>query len=132
MTYADEAVTIRQRFRSNWLSTPIAWPNADFDEPESDAWVRLNIVTAQSEQTTTGAVGSRDFRHVGMVVVQVFVPKNTGDGYAKELADSACAVFRGVSEDGITFLAPYVEPGPDDPKWFQVNATCPYFRDSQF
>lgn len=132
MSYADEAVSIRQRFRSEWQSTPIAWPNADFEEPEADPWVRLNIVTATSEQITTGASGSRDFRHVGTVVVQVFVPRNSGDGYALELADAACAIFRGVTVDGITFTAPWVEQGPDDPKWKQVNAVCPFYRDDQF
>lgn len=130
--YADEAVAIRQRFRAAWVTTEIAPPNVDFGEEQSDPWVSLSIVNAPSDQVTTGAVGSRDFRHVGSVIVRVFVPKNSGDGYALELADEACAIFRGVTVGGITFMAPWVEQGPDDPKWEQRNAVCPFYRDDQF
>lgn len=131
--YADEAATIRQRFYVEWANrTAIAQENATFEPAADTAWVRLTIRNAEAEQTEIGRTGSRTFRHPGVVICQVFVPTNTGDGPARTLAESACAIFRGVAVDNLTFAAPYIEPRGSEAKWFGYNAVCPFWRDDQF
>lgn len=134
MSNATEAAAIRSRFSTEWSdTTPIAWPNVSYTPTPGTAWVRLTILPADASQVELGAVGSRRFRHAGVIVVQVFVPENTGDGTVQTLAAQAAAVFRGVTVGEIRYGAPRVRTvGNDGAGWYQVNVECPYSRDTDF
>lgn len=142
--YATEETTILQRFKGNWdeASYPIAWDNVVFDpetdaathaSPADDAWVRIVVRPSDADQITLGPAASRDFRHIGLIFVQIFTRRGTGPGLGSQLADTAAAIFRGVSADGITY-----EPAPrkvvagDSGNWHQTNLEIPYTRDSTF
>lgn len=133
MSYAAEAQAIRSRFHTQWNDTTrVAWPNAKFDPTPGQPWVRLSILTADAETVSLPAPTTR-YRHGGMVSVQVFVPDNEGDERAKDLAELACGIFRGVSADGVNYQAPYVtEGGNDGNGWYMLNVWVPYYRDSLF
>ena len=132
MSFADEAVAVRQRFAANWLETAIAWPNTTFTPSQTEEWVRLTILPAAALEA---ALGGARYRYIGQAIVQVFVPKNTGDGRALELADAACGIFRGVTADGIRYTGPLGEVpgvrviGDDGNGFFQVNCVIPFWRD---
>lgn len=138
MSYETEAAAVRTRLNANWSATPIAWPNMAFTPPAGAAWIRPTILPADARQVTMGTPGTRTYRHAGLLIIQVFIPKGTGDDEALELADSLCTLFRGVAEGGVRYgsergEAPRVAVVGDDGKgWYQVNVHVPFMRDELF
>jgi hypothetical protein len=133
-----EGAAIRTRFGTLWGdATPIAWGNTDFVPPDPPApWVRLTILPATARQVTTGVVGQRRYRSAGVIIVGAFVPEDAGEGQAQALAEQACAIFRGVTAEGVRYTGPRGEAprlqtvGNDGRGWYQVNAIIPYTCDS--
>lgn len=142
--YASEETVILSRFSGAWDSSsyPVAWDNVDFDpeadaalhaSPADDAWVRLVVRPSGANQITIGPSGSRDFRHTGLIFVQIFVRESTGPGLASQLADTVASIFRSDSADGLVYDAPRkVVVGRDNRDWHQTNVEVPYRRDSTF
>ncbi len=123
------ANTIRSEFNTNFTAYDVAWENVHFTPPQEDPWVRLTI--REGEGFAAGfAGGTNRYRHPGNVIVQVFAPVGTGDGKAREIADSVAAIFRGKRLSGIRFFdAPYVQTVGPDGDWFQVNVQLPFEYD---
>lgn len=130
MSYADERDAICSRFEAHWASrTPLAWPNRGFAVPPEREWIRLTILDGDTRQVSIGSPGANIHRHSGVIVIQVFVPIDSGTRTARDLADQAAAIFRNQRFDGIRCDVPSVrEIGPDG-VWFQVNMSCPFRRD---
>ncbi|MEM7444292.1 MAG: phage tail terminator-like protein [Pseudomonadota bacterium] len=130
MSYADARDAICGRFDARWAGrTPVAWPNHGFAVPSGAPWVRLTIVDGEARQASLGSPGANLHRHTGVIMVQVFVPIDSGTRTARELADEAAEIFRHQRFDAIRCDVPSVrEIGPDD-VWFQVNMSCPFRRD---
>ena len=128
MSYKDEANAIRSRFYSEWdETTEIAWPNKNFDPPDKQPWVRLEIEPAGADRVTMGGKVEYD----GTVSVQVFVPQDQGDGEARDLAEQVCGIYRDAEIGEITFGTPHVTTGGLDGRgWYMLNVWCPYMRET--
>jgi hypothetical protein len=93
--------------------------------------VRFHIDDAGAAWGSFGDPGNNVARHVGQVVISLFVPASAGDGPALDLADQAAAVFRGWAAAGIRFRdPPYVRQVGVSGKWFQLNVLAAFERDS--
>lgn len=133
-TFREARDAIADKFKAGFhakRNEPIAFDNFAqlvdtngdvVDKPGDAPWVRLSIRLASGDQVTLGRVGSRGFRHAGVVIVQIFVPQGRGDGTAYDIADAVADTLRGVTTQSVRFLAP--DPpefvGPDG-GWWQVN-----------
>jgi len=71
----------------------------------------------------------RRFRRVGVMVVQIFVPAGSGDGTARELADSVADIFQGRTVSGVIFRGTGLTRVGIDGAWVQYNASTPYQAD---
>lgn len=125
-------------FDTGWAgATPVAWPNRDFKPPSDQKthWVRMSIFEADSRQHEIGCP-TPQFREEGLVIFQVFAPRNKGDGQALTLADSIGNIFRKqkviYTNGRAIFRAPQRrQVGPtSDGDWYQVNVSIPYVRDN--
>ena len=142
--FTDAANTIRQRFNSEFHSrndAPIAFDNVDvllrpdgsFVKKAEDIngnpapWVRFSIRANSADIASMGGVNNRKFRQAGAVIVQVFIPTNSGDGKAYEIADDVAAALRGVTVSGVRLSAttPPQFVGPDG-SWYQTNTSTPF------
>ena len=141
MSAVDERSAIGTLFLAGWDegANPIAWPGREFTPPATGNWARLVIRHADAFQMELG--GNRNqYRHVGVVIVQVFTPLNKGDGTALTLAEVAAQVFRDTrrvaagTDADIVFGTPLVENiGPDEKDaYYQVNVSIPFNRDAVF
>ncbi len=115
--------------------TPVAWPGVSFTPPEDAAWVRFHIAPAHAHQASLGATGSRLFRGSGLIFVQCFAPLGAGSGEAEELAEAACAVFRGRSLSGMRFSgprgeSPRVHVVGNDGAYYQAQMIAHYSADA--
>ena len=131
MGHAADATTIRNQFNSQW---PIEQPTVvfkfsdvdykpDIDEP----WVRLTILPGTQTQVSMGAV--RRFRRIGVIIVQIFVPAGSGDGLARELADSVANIYQGRTINGVICRGTGLDRVGVEGAWSMWNAGTPYQAD---
>lgn len=131
MGHAADSQTIRERFNTQW---PIEQPTIDFSFADVDynptkdnPWVRLSVLTGEQRQVSMGLF--RRFRRTGVVSVQIFVPAGSGDGLAKELADSVANIFQGRTVEGVIFRGTDLTRVGVDGAWAVWNATTAYQAD---
>lgn len=131
MGYAADSQTIRALFEAQWptkqSTVPRSYADLEYDPPENEPWVRLTILPGDQRQVSMGRL--RRFRRVGVVMVQIFVPAGSGDGTAKDLADSVTEIFEGQTVNGVIFRGTGLTRIGADGAWVQYNATTPYQAD---
>ena len=136
MTYEAAHNAIRTRMNSQFSApAQVAYPNAQFTPPVDDdtTWVRLAILDGQSRQASMGAA-SNMHRHPGIVVVSIFAPLNRGDKSALETVDEVSAIFRNWRDAStrLRFFSPEVEHIGTEDKWYQINVSFMFERDTAF
>ena len=124
MSFAAERASIEERLFDNWLTTPIAFDNVDFDPPNNSAWIRLNVLNGDSAFTTM----NDGERHTGVIVIQIFYPKNEGTATMRGYADTIAALFSGVKFDDVDCDIASLTAIGTNKNWHQMNLTIPYFR----
>lgn len=130
--FADERRAIEERMAANFTAIPCRYENAPFQDlktPYCALWVRRG----EGRQITLGDTPQLQ-RWVGVIMVQVFVPVDTGTQAALQHADSIAAVFNraefSVANSGlIRCRVASLETVGDRNGWHQVNVTVPYQRD---
>ena len=123
--------TIRGRFQTvvaTPLSLPTAYDNAAFTRPQAAPWARWTVLPGESFQASFGGATNR-YRTPGVAVAQLFVPIETGDKVALEMAQAVKAAFRGVAVGGVTFREPSVTRVGRVDDEYQINVTCPWQAD---
>lgn len=125
-TTAKEArAAIVSRFRELWdpADADVGVDNVAQAAPAdaTRSWGRLLVRVQASAQETLGGEGNSLYRHVGSIMLQLFVPRNGGVRAADELAAKVKAIFRAKSFGGVRcYSTTPREVGVDGP-WFQVN-----------
>lgn len=135
MSFQDERSAIEKRFADNWTGTTAAkvrYENAPFNQPKTGAWVALTIRDGIAQQASISSQPLN--RYPGIVVIDIFVPENTGTDEARRLAELAAAIFRNVqfsagSSGTITCRVPYVTTIGARDGWFQLAVTVNFYRD---
>ena len=131
MGWAADSQVIRDRFNTQWpieqSTVPFSFADVDYKPTPDQPWVRLNVLTGNQRQVGLGK--KRRFRRIGIVLVQIFVPAGSGDGLAKELADSVADIFMGRTVSGIIFRASDLDRIGVDGSWALWRSTTPYQAD---
>lgn len=125
MSFAAERASIEERLFDNWLTTPIAFDNVDFDPPNNSEWVRLNILNGASSNRTIEAKK----RHTGAIVLQLFAPKHGGTGTLRGYADTLAEIFEDQTFDDVVCDTASLTNVAGSDEWYQLNLTIPYWRD---
>lgn len=129
------ASAIGAMFADEFSAYPVAHQNVDFTPPVDGSgnplpYVALHIL--EGEAVRAGGTGRTSrYRHPGEIKAQVFVPRGTGDGLAREIADTIATIFRGrsIESGGIRFYAPsFRANGPDGDMW-QGTVSCRFEYD---
>lgn len=129
MSYATEGQAIRDHVKATWTQTPYERPNATFDPTPGEPWARLTILPVAAERLCVGDPPTVR-RHSGLVVFQIFVPPNTGDGDSRDLVDAATAMFRDPGLAGLKFREPEARyEGLDEFKWVGWTIETSFERD---
>ena len=133
--FGPEGDYLRDLFDTQWAdATPIAWGNAQFTPPDAAAWVRFNVHHfPDAEIASFGAPGANLRRIDGTVIVEVFVPMNSGEGVLDDLCDDVAAIYRDhTDQQGLRFGEPSMtNVGPQD-GWFKKDVLSPFVRDTVF
>lgn len=125
---------IEERLSTLWTTTPIRYQNAPFQET-ANPYVALFILDGDGEQISLGTPALR--RWAGVIMLQVFVPEDTGHAQARSYADSLGALFDraqfSVNGSGtIRCRMPSMTPSETHEGWYQVTVAIPFIRDKQY
>lgn len=144
MSFEATANALRDHFKDAWTIVeehiPIEFEGVDFSPPDPNpspaiaegeenepAYLRFTMLDGDGRQVSFGA--SRRWRNVGVLVVSIFTPLGAGDGRARELADEAATILRGITVSGVTLQAPGLRRIGKSGPWLQHNLNTPYFFD---
>ncbi len=121
--------------RANGLS--VDWPNRMFVKPAAGPWVRFTVLDTLGSQIEMGSTNNTH-RVYGSLIMQVFVPVDSGDGAALALGDALGELYRqkilnfsDVPPSGMVRMRdPVVKTiGNSDEAYYQVNVLVPFHRD---
>lgn len=132
MTVEEISSSVRSRWNEE-ISAPRGlvsqYDNADLSDPKptDNVWCRVNVRIATPFQATLGL--GRMFRYPGVLIVQIFAPKNTGTQATDELIDAINAAFRGISASGVVYRVPQPIVVGDKDGYWQTNVNCEFYAD---
>ena len=125
MSFVNERTSIENRLETLWNTTAIHWDNVSFTEPASKTWIKCNILNASS---TYRAIDSKK-KHIGLIILQIFVPINSGTAVVRGYADSLAAIFENQNFDDVVCGIASIEKVGINTVSYQINVKIPYRRD---
>lgn len=139
MSYLQEHIALTDWFKTQWSSlTPVQWENTDLRPPrnaqgEPDPYVVFTIQNGPSEQIEFGKP-TNNYRHNGMVIVQVLVPEDKGTDVVLGLADAVAGIYRSkqFTAPNIVLKSPQVGRVGRNSGYYQLNVVIQYHRDDTF
>lgn len=99
MSLATARRDIEKRIQSNWATTPVVFDNQPYAPRAGQAWVRVQIFEEDVNRINIGNPGYH--RVVGIIILSIYVPVNTGTQTARQYADTLATLFRDVEFSGI-------------------------------
>lgn len=110
-------------------SMKVAYDNAPFTIPtDGSTWIRLTVLSGQSNRLNINA-SQKKYRHIGVVVAQIFTKPGSGDKEARQVAEVVAAIFRSTQVGGCLFKEPAATPVGTNDGWYQFNVSIPFDRD---
>lgn len=132
MTTAQASEAIYEQFATAFAAlrptVPVSFDNEEFDPPASGPWVRLSVGFQASQQDTLGAPGSRKYRRLGSVYVQVFVERDAGRKDSDLIAQDVVSSLEGFSLGGglLVLYASSPRDVGNDGRWYMKNVATPF------
>lgn len=130
---------IEQTFKDGWSSrTPVKYENVMFEQPLNASWVALYIRWSTGIQASIGPVGTRIARHAGVIVVQIFTPKDKGKSEMTGHCDFAAAIFRmshkvdAVAGIEVELREPELQDAGEEKNFLHKNLLVPFQLDGNF
>ncbi|MCR4375333.1 MAG: DUF4128 domain-containing protein [Acidobacteria bacterium] len=148
--FGPEGDYLRSRFSTQWKTARsytdaqmgtttdktdvrVAWGNKNFTPPDNVPWVRVGIQHSGADPASVGDASAAMHRHDGMVIVEVFVPLDAGEGDIDDLCDDVADIFRDHSaQQGLRLRSPYTVTVGQTGAWYKKNVLIPFVRDTVF
>ncbi|MBB4267730.1 phage tail terminator-like protein [Roseospira visakhapatnamensis] len=92
MSSAAVSALVLAQLDAAWTLTPVRRPNADFD-PGGRPFVEVAFPGADVQRGAIGDASNPLWDEAGAFMCHVFVPANTGDAVARQLADALGDLF---------------------------------------
>ena len=127
MTHPVVWADVRALVEAAGLGVPVGWPNEEFENPDEDPWLWVEVVGGGGGPMEIG-------RHPWRLVtgsVQAFVHVLTGTGVmqAAEIAERVTNVFHGLGPRAVIYGASNIGPGEagdKDGNWFRLPVTIEF------
>lgn len=129
MNYESACRAIKEHFESRWGEIiPIIYPNEIEDIGNPPYFGRMTIRPGSGRQV---AVGGRQHRRIGVVIVQLFVEQDTGQDAIGALEEQAVRIFIDHVVPGIHFFDVGADRiGLDGRGYFQSNVNASFQFDA--
>lgn len=130
MSFEALRKAVADKFIAEWTATEITkvdfGGNQEFTPPVNGVWVRLNINPFLTENAE---IGDNFQRTEGLIVVQCFAVKNTGEKELFELVDAATLLFQNQNFDSVRCYATSAIRVGESGNWYQFNASTVFQYD---
>lgn len=127
--YAEAENAISSYLASSWDSA-IATLVLTNQEPPSgteDPYIKLTVQNADGKNLS---LGRKDYRYIGVIVIQIFTKAGTGTGVSNEIATALSNIFRDILIDNvIRCKVPNVGHIGVVDNWFQTNFSVDFSRE---
>lgn len=130
--WTDDDTTLRTPVKLRNIPGCLTTVNGDTriaEPPRDGAWVEFAIEEEGLGQTTFGSSGNNDSPTLGMLMVEIYVPKDSGERAAKAYGTQAKDALQKKTIGGVNTHAgkgPHVV-GPVD-VWYRFDVFVPYYR----
>lgn len=118
-------LAILARVDAQWgTTTDVAWPNVDFNPPDQDQWLRVDVVWGDGFLETMETTGSN--RLYGFVQLTLFGPQGAGLGALMTNIDTARDMLNRWSGSGVSFGATSGPMPIDDEQYAARMVSTPF------
>ena len=100
--------------------------NNEFTPPDKTKWYRVGVNTFE---TNNASVGKDHVRTNGIIQVQCFVPKNTGEKQVSEMCEEIAAIFQNKDFGSVKCFATSSLRIGVSGNWYQFNANTEFLSD---
>jgi|CXWL01.1.fsa_nt_gi hypothetical protein len=124
MTFLEAIKAIADRLVTNFTTlTVYDDPNVTRENPPAAGYVGMHIGFGSEDQIASGGGAQAQFLTAGVVDLEIYSPKNAGDGLAWSVVDEISALFRTWYDVDIEFtrLRPEDVGWTEDEQYYQVN-----------
>ena len=135
MSFETVQITLEERMDTQWALSikkrvKVAYENARFTPSRGESWMRFTVSMGDGNQIAMGGSSIKQYRNVGVIIIQCFVGENKGVQQAKKLASIAGEIFRSQTLAGnIQCRAPGIIEVGENKGWFQCNVNIPFYWD---
>ena len=126
MLFDQSRYDIENLLSTSWTETPVQIDNEPFDE-DTEEYIYPIVLDGSSDQISLGPNAAH--RRVGVLIIQIFVPKNTGTLRVKVLADMLSVLFKELKLNSIQFESPTLVRVGQNHRYHQENFQVPYYVD---
>ena len=102
VVFEDQWKSIEKRMNANWSGSSVKFDNVPFNYPK-EKYVAFHVLFGDGGQASLG--DTPFYRHTGVIMLQIFVPKERGTKDVGTLADRFRQVFNAKQFEGITTRA---------------------------
>lgn len=118
---------IETHFSNNWTETSIVYQNVAYNE--LNEFIRLNVLSGKRFQASLGCVNNT-YRTPGVLMIQIFTPKNEGTKRALDIADLLISFLQSKVIGTVNFKTLYISFQGIVDSFYQVNLNCPFYVDN--
>jgi hypothetical protein len=111
----------------NWGLIPINYDNVQFDSKLYDEWARVTVASGDS---FNACIGANIIRNTGLVIISLFNKQWSGSAETRDRADEVAALFNGVVDNGVVYLASSLDRVGHATDYYQLNLSIPYQYDA--
>ena len=137
MASADAATEIETRLNTYWagLEPDISWYLWEKTDPSvgsdiTNMFMLLEFPGGLSQQASIGAPGDNWWKEIGTFILHIYYPAGDTAAAARAALKNAATIYRGVSENGIIYRAPFPpQPGREGSlsgNWMSLSMSVPY------
>lgn len=127
--FDQELNAISQYLSSNWdpLMATLVLPNEEPPEGNETPFIKLTVQNADGKNLT---LGTKAYRYIGVIIIQIFTKSGTGTGLSNEIATALSALFRDEMIDGvIRCKVPVLQNIGVVDSWYQANLSVEFSRE---
>jgi hypothetical protein len=118
---------IETYFSNNWTETPVYYQNVAYSE--ASEFIRLTILSGKRFQASLGNTVNT-YRTPGVIIVQIFCPKNRGTTRALNISDLIITFLQSKVIGSVNLKTPFISFQNIVDSFYQVNMTCPFYVDN--
>lgn len=116
---------------ASYPGVPVKFPNVPWQQPET-TWVDIHVLDGKSFPAELGVVAVD--RHVGLVQVDVLIPRNQGTAVAIAMVEAICTQWRKqhvtLSDNAVLrFRVPEYHDLGENGGFYRMCGRVPYVRD---